>query len=55
MKEFFALCEYFGITPAEFFDEGIERPQEVAELLRVAIQLNSDQIRLLIAVAKEMC
>ena len=27
MKEFFAICEYLGVTPQEFFDEGNKRPE----------------------------
>lgn len=34
MKEFFAICEYFGITPLEFFDEGITQP----ELIQKAVE-----------------
>ncbi len=26
MKEFFAICDYFEITPSEFFDEKSENP-----------------------------
>ena len=26
MKEFLAICDYFGITPQEFFDESAEDP-----------------------------
>lgn len=26
MSEFFAICDYFGITPAEFFDDKSEAP-----------------------------
>ena len=29
MNEFFAICEYFGITPSEFFDDGIKDPETV--------------------------
>lgn len=32
MKEFFAICDYFGITPHEFFDDG----QKYPELIRKA-------------------
>ncbi len=27
LKEFFAICEYFGITPKEFFDDGKTNPE----------------------------
>ena len=33
LSEFFAICDYFEITPAQFFDEKTERP----ELLQKAI------------------
>ena len=33
MKGFFAICDYFGITPAEFFDDEKKHP----ELIRKAI------------------
>jgi len=34
MKEFFAICEYFGITPLEFFDDKIKHP----ELIQKAVE-----------------
>ena len=33
MKEFFAICEYFELTPQQFFDEGTQNP----ELIQKAI------------------
>ena len=33
MKEFFAICDYFGLTPQQFFDEGTQNP----ELIQKAI------------------
>ena len=33
LTELFAICDYFGITPAEFFDESMDNP----ELIRKAI------------------
>ena len=29
LKELFAICDYFGITPAEFFDESSPSPELV--------------------------
>lgn len=26
LKEFFAICDYFGITPQEFFDDKLQYP-----------------------------
>jgi DNA-binding XRE family transcriptional regulator len=34
MKEFFSICEYFEITPSEFFDNDLKQP----ELIRKAVE-----------------
>lgn len=34
LKEFFAICDYFDITPAQFFDYGTKNP----ELIHKAIE-----------------
>ena len=34
LKEFFAICDYFEITPARFFDDGTKNP----ELIHKAIE-----------------
>ena len=34
LKEFFSICEYFGITPLEFFNDGQTHP----ELIRKAVE-----------------
>lgn len=34
LKDFFNICDYFDLTPAEFFDEGVECP----DLVKKAIQ-----------------
>ncbi len=33
MTEFFAICEYFDITPIEFFSENIKNPKLTNETL----------------------
>ena len=33
MTVFFYICEYFGITPQEFFDEGAVNPTLLNELI----------------------
>lgn len=34
MTEFFAICDYFGITPCEFFDDRMKNP----ELIQKAVE-----------------
>ena len=54
MGEFLYMCEYFGITPAEFFDENIPAPLQLKELDALAGQLPAEDIDALIAVAKRL-
>lgn len=41
MMEFFAICDYFSITPAEFFNENFNDPQITKELLCSIDSLNA--------------
>ena len=54
MGEFLYMCEYFGITPAEFFDENIPAPLQLKELNSLAGRLPAEDIDALIAVAKRL-
>lgn len=52
MEVFFNICEYFGITPIEFFDTEQKDPKRTNRLLEAVRGLNSEQIDHLIAIAK---
>lgn len=47
MSEFFSICEYFGITPVEFFDQEHTDPVLVARLVEDLDDLNDDDLLLL--------
>lgn len=48
MSEFFAICNYFGITPREFFDEESSNPQLVKKAAEEMKSLDEDDMRLII-------
>ena len=54
MTVFFYICEYFGITMAEFFDDGTTHPLQVKALLEEIRGLDSDSLELLTGTAKKM-
>lgn len=54
MTVFFYICEYFGITPAEFFDTESQNPTKEKELLKLLKGLDSKQLDNLIALVKEI-
>ena len=54
MGEFLYMCEYFGITPAEFFDENIPAPLQLNELIESAQTLTREDIDVLKAMADRL-
>lgn len=54
MTEFFAICEYFDITPMEFFDTKTSDPQLKNELIAAASMLSEDDLELTIKNIKRL-
>lgn len=50
MKEFLAICDYFEITPQQFFDEGTQNPELVQKAISGINQLNDDDLLMLLGV-----
>jgi len=48
MKEFLAICDYFGITPQQFFDESTDSPQLIQRAAEGMRQLNDKDLVMLI-------
>ena len=48
------MCEYFGITPAEFFAEENQNPILLNQLNEVARSLSDDEVKLLIDMAERL-
>lgn len=54
VTELFAICDYFGITPAEFFNEGVEDPKLSRELSELVSQLSFEDQRLIKRLAERL-
>lgn len=54
MIEFISICEYFNITPSEFFNEKGTELIALTELQTEAKQLNKNDIKLLTDIAKRL-
>ena len=52
MATFFYICDYFGITPKEFFDIDSTNPTRANELMEIIKSLPNEQIDLMIALGK---
>lgn len=48
LKEFFAICDYFDLTPQQFFDDSSPNPELIQKAVNGMKQLNeSDQLMIL--------
>lgn len=54
MQSFFYICEYLGVTPQEFFDEGNACPARLRELLDEAKRLDDNALGHLLALMREL-
>lgn len=54
LQGLFYICEYFDITPQQFFDEGAVYPAELAELMEEAKKLNTTALAHIIGIVKEI-
>lgn len=54
MSEFFAICEYFNITPAEFFDEKNLNPELVQKAVTGLKKLNEGDLLLILNLIDRM-
>ena len=44
MAMFFEICEYFDVTPIEFFDFEVNEPEKLSRFLCVLKKLNEDEL-----------
>lgn len=51
MKQFFEICEFFNISPSDFFDIENKDPQLTKELVAATRNMDEEQMRLLIDIA----
>jgi transcriptional regulator with XRE-family HTH domain len=54
MSEFLYICEYFNITPKEFFEQESKNPELINELVSISNGLSNDDLLVLISMAKRM-
>ena len=54
MTEFFAICDYFGITPIEFFDEKNKNPSLLTNAINRLSALPEDDLKLTIQIIQRL-
>lgn len=48
-SEFFYMCDYFGITPAQFFDEGLTYPELTQKAIEGLKMLEQNDLQLILS------
>ncbi|MBE6813235.1 MAG: helix-turn-helix transcriptional regulator [Ruminococcaceae bacterium] len=54
MAEFFAICEYFNITPVEFFDTSNTAPLLQQSIVSALSQMKQEDLLLLLTIADRL-
>ena len=54
LKEFFAICDYFGLTPAQFFDEGTQNPELIQKAVSGMKQLSESDLLMLLGLINRL-
>ncbi len=54
LKEFFSICEYFQLSPAQFFDESTQHPDLICKALDGLYRMDEDDLLLLLNLINRM-
>ena len=54
MTEFLQICDYFGITPQEFFDAGNENPAQLREYITEGKKLSAQSMAHILEVIRDL-
>ena len=53
-KEFFAICDYFEITPQQFFDGSNQNPELIQKAIEGMRQLDESDMLMLLGIINRM-
>jgi transcriptional regulator with XRE-family HTH domain len=54
VKELFAICDYFNITPSQFFDEGAQNPELIQKAVDGMKKLSEKDMKLVISLINRL-
>lgn len=54
MSGFLNICDYFGITPVEFFDTSIKEPNLLNDVIKSLKTLSEDDLNLILQIAHRL-
>lgn len=54
LTEFLAICDYFNITPSDFFNDSCKNPMMVSEILDEIQEMDEEDLRLVLDLIKRI-
>jgi len=54
LREFFVICDYFGLTPQQFFDESTQDPVLLQQALDGMKKLNGNDLQLVMQLIERL-
>lgn len=54
LKEFFAICDYFEITPQQFFDDSTQYPELIQKAIDSMKHLDESDMLMLLSIINRM-
>ena len=54
MSAFFNICEYLEISPSEFFNEGINNPEAVNNIVQELVKFDEDSLDYILGIARKI-
>lgn len=54
LKDFFAICDYFEVTPQQFFDDSTQNPELVQKAISGMKQLDESDMLMLLGIINRM-
>ena len=54
LREFFAICDYFEITPHQFFDDSTQNPELIHKAVEGMKELNENDMLMLLGIINRM-
>ena len=54
LHAFFSICEYLGVTPLEFFDDGNENPEALQQFIEEGRKLSPESMASIMVILKQL-
>lgn len=54
LKEFFSICDYFQITPQQFFEENTRNPELIQKAIEGMHQLDEGDMRMVLEIIRRL-